>query len=82
MIPVSFSYVFIFYLFFYFFCYFMLLLIFTKIILLLLLYDFFFHENYLYFFMLRDVPECSGMFRNVPCSRFYRRPKSLHQLLL
>ena len=24
--------------------------------------------------MFRDVPECSGMFRNVPCSGFYRRP--------
>ena len=29
-----------------------------------------------YFFMFRDVPECSGMFRNVPCSGFYRRPKN------
>ena len=27
-----------------------------------------------FFFMFRDVPECSGMFRNVPCSGFYRRP--------
>ena len=24
--------------------------------------------------MFRDVPECSGMFRDVPCSEFYRRP--------
>ena len=24
--------------------------------------------------MIRNVPECSGMFRNVPCSWFYRRP--------
>ena len=24
--------------------------------------------------MFRDVPECSSMFRNVPCSGFYRRP--------
>ena len=24
--------------------------------------------------MFRDVPGCSGVFRNVPCSRFYRRP--------
>ena len=24
--------------------------------------------------MFRDVPGCSGMFRNVPCSGFYRRP--------
>ena len=35
---------------------------------------FFFHENYFYFFMFRDVPACSEMFRNVPCSWFYRRP--------
>ena len=26
--------------------------------------------------MFQNVPECSGMFRNVPCSGFYRR----HQL--
>ena len=25
--------------------------------------------------MFRDVPECSGMFRDVPCSWFYRRPR-------
>ena len=25
-------------------------------------------------FLFFHVPECSGMFRNVPCSRFYRRP--------
>ena len=24
--------------------------------------------------MFRDFPGCSGMFRNVPCSGFYRRP--------
>ena len=24
--------------------------------------------------MFRDVPGCSGMFWNVPCSGFYRRP--------
>ena len=24
--------------------------------------------------MFRNVPECSGMFRDVPCSGFYRRP--------
>ena len=27
------------------------------------------------FFVFRDVPACSGMFRNVPCSGFYRRPE-------
>ena len=27
--------------------------------------------------MFRDVPACSGMFRNVPCSWFYRRPAGL-----
>ena len=25
--------------------------------------------------MFRNVPGCSGMFRDVPCSWFYRRPK-------
>ena len=44
---------------------------FYKFILLLLLLFFFFHENYFLFF---HVQECSRMFRNVPCSRFYRRP--------
>ena len=43
----------------------LLLLIFAKIILLLSFYliDYFFKKNYLYFFMFRDVPACSGMFR-------------------
>ena len=40
----------------------------------MLLLFFFFRENYFYFFMFRDIPGCSGMFRNVPCSWFYRRP--------
>ena len=40
----------------------------------IILLHFFFHENYFNFFMFRDVPECSGMFRDVPCSGFYRRP--------
>ena len=35
-----------------------------------LIFNVFFHENYFYFFMFRDVPECSGMSRNVPCSVF------------
>ena len=54
----------------------LLLSIFTKTMLLLSFYliNVFFHENYFYFFMFRDVPGCSGMFRNVPCSWFYRRP--------
>ena len=31
----------------------------------------FFHEDYCYFFMFRDVPGCSGIFRHVPeCSVF------------
>ena len=29
--------------------------------------------------MFKDVPECSGMFRNVPCSAFYRRPQGFVQ---
>ena len=28
--------------------------------------------------MFWDVPGCSGMFRDVPCSGFYRRPCSDH----
>ena len=48
------------------------------IIYLFILFYYFFHEKCFYFYMspgmFRDVPECSGMFRNVPCSGFYRRP--------
>ena len=52
-------------------CYFTLLLIFTKIILLFIFY-------YYYFFSMKIIFifSCSGMFRmfrNVPCSGFYRR---------
>ena len=58
----------------------LLLLIFTKNMLLSLLlfyfFLFFFYENYFYFFMFRNVPTFSGIFRNVPCSGFYRRPLS------
>ena len=45
--------------------FFTLLLIFTKIIYYYYYYIIviLFHENYLYFFMLRDVPACSGMLR-------------------
>ena len=66
------------------FCYFTLLLIFIKIILLLLFYLFIFMKIIVIFScsgMFRDVPECSGMFgifRNVPCSWFYRRPSVRH----
>ena len=62
----------------------LLLSIFTKTMLLLsfFLINFFFHENYFYLFMFRDVPACSGMFRNVPCSWFYRRPSILWLILL
>ena len=34
----------------------------------------YFSHNYDNYAMLRDVPKCSGMFRNVPCYCFYRRP--------
>ena len=65
-IPVPFSW--LFHYFSFFFCYFTLLLIFTKIMSLLLLfyyiYIFFFFFFFFYFFMFRDVP----------CSWFYRRP--------
>ena len=65
-IPVSFSWLIDYFSFF--FCYFTLLLIFTKIILLLLFYYIFFFMKIIFIF------SCSGMFRNVPCSWFYRRP--------
>ena len=59
----------------------LLLLIFTKTMLLLSFYLInFFYENYFYFCMFRDVPGCSWMFRDVPCSRFYWRP--LHSSFL
>ena len=65
-IPVSFSW--LFHYFSFFFCYFTLLVIFTTIILLLLFYLFIFMKIILFF----HVPECSGMFRNVPaCSMFW-----------
>ena len=41
-----------------------------------------FHENVFFFFMFWDVPECSGMFRNVPCSGFYRRPSKPYGLYI
>ena len=34
----------------------------------------YFSHNYDNYAMFRDDLECSGMFRNVPCSWFYRRP--------
>ena len=65
----------------------MLLFMFTKILLLLLFYVvIYFYKNFIiiiilfiYFFLkiilFFHVPGCSGMFRNVPCSWFYRRPR-------
>ena len=32
--------------------------------------------------MFRDVPGCSRMFRDVPCSGFYRRPKKISASLV
>ena len=55
------------------FCYFKLLLIFIKIILLLLLFYLFIFMKIIFIFfiyMFRDVPGCSGMFRNVPVRVF------------
>ena len=69
-IPVSFSW--LFHYFSFFFCYFTFLLICTKIILLLLFYYFFYSWKLFLFF---PVPGCSRMFRDVPCSWFYRRPR-------
>ena len=55
----------------------MLLSILKKYISLFYFLCLFFYDFFFYFFMFRDVPECAGMFRNVPCSRFYRRPKAV-----
>ena len=41
----------------------------------------FFSWKLLLFFMFADVPACSGMFQNVPCSWFYRRPTDPGRLL-
>ena len=40
-----------------------------------------FSHNYHNYSMFRDVPGCSGMFRDVPCSRFYRRPNHTVRLI-
>ena len=62
-------------LFLFFLVYFTLSLIFTKIILLF----FFFSRQFFFIFlcsgMFLEFPECSCIFRNVPCSWFYRRPE-------
>ena len=39
--------------------------------------QFFFHENY-FFFMFRDGPGCSGMFRHVPESGGVRTTTAMH----
>ena len=44
------------------------------IIIIINLIIYFFIKKYFNFFMFQDVPGCSGMFRDVPCSGFYRRP--------
>ena len=55
-------------------CYFVIIIFYKSYVVIIILFNFFFHEKYFYLFMFRDVPGCSGMFRNVPCSGFYRRP--------
>ena len=35
--------------------------------------------SYVYYSLFRDVPECSGMFRDVPCSPPYDRPPRDHK---
>ena len=44
------------------------------------------HENYFYFFMLRDVPECSGMFHvpgfiDAPFRQPYQTVSSVYFIL-
>ena len=52
----------------------MLLLIKKNIFHFFIFFLYFFMKFSFSFFMFRDVPECSGMFRNVPFSGVYRRP--------
>ena len=53
----------------FFFLLFYVIINFQKNYFIIIIIFFFFHENYFIF-------SCSGMFRNVPCSWFYRRPIS------
>ena len=39
------------------------------------MYRLVFYKNYFNFLMFRSFPGSSGMFKNVPSSGFYRRPK-------
>ena len=42
----------------------------------------YFSHNYDNYSMFRDVPECSGMFRNIPCSGIFHVPEySMFQVL-
>ena len=55
------------------FCYFTLLLVFEKI------YYYYYYYYYIFFTKIIFIFSCSGMFRNVPCSGFYRRPLILNE---
>ena len=80
MIAVPFSWSFLYFSFFlsFFFiilCYFVKLIFYKNyVIIIIFLKSIFFSWKFLLFF---HVLGCSGMFRNVPCSGFYRRPISL-----
>ena len=55
-------------------CYFVIINFYKNyVIIIIILFNYFFSWKLLLFF---HVPGCSGMFRNVPCSGFYRRPSS------
>ena len=80
-IQVSFSFFLSFFHYFWFLCYviyFVIINVYKNILILLLFYLFqlFFHKNYLNFFMVRDVPGWSGMFRDgSECSVIFRVPR-------
>ena len=77
MIPVSFSFLLSFFIFRFYVMFFWLILIFIS--LLFYLFNFFMKITFI-FFMFRDFSGCSGMFRNAPCSGFYRRPIKLFSI--
>ena len=78
MIPVSFSFLLSFFIFRFYVMFFLVNINFYFIII-LFIFNFFMKITFI-FFMFRDFSGCSGMFRNAPCSGFYRRPIKLFSI--
>ena len=71
-IPVSFSWLFHSFSFFFFLLFYVLINFYKNYVIIIILLYFFFMKIIFIF-------SCSGMFRNVPCSGFYRRPMRAHR---